>query len=511
MLSDADRNTARDDGGNPLAERLIPGVPKCVHVLGGGGAGVSGAARILRTHGHVVSAGDRAASEHTQQLAALGVELFLGERECARVPGEAQLVVRSAAVSENDPAVQTALARGLSVIKYSELLARLCPAGRTIAVAGTHGKTTTSWMTYHALRALARSAGAPGSPLDGMAFSAPGALIGGICRTLDTNACAAQPGGWFVVEACEYDRSFLQLSPRAGAITNLEADHLDYYGTMDALEGAFARFADRLHPDGLLVVGKDVSRTVEQAARCEVWRLGREIKLRLLAERTGYFAFALSTPRFHLDHVVLGVPGQFNVDNAALALALTIATAAKEAQVEPLDLALAATRGLEAFRGTRRRFEPWGEVNGVRLVHDYAHHPTEVRVTLETARRVHPGLALCVLFQPHQHSRTARFLTEFAEALRFADRVVVADVYGARSHIDGEHQAGAADLVDALEAMGVDACAGGDSASAAELFCRTIPVPCAAFVLGAGDIVDTKHVLLEALALRRTAQRGTRR
>jgi UDP-N-acetylmuramate--alanine ligase len=475
---------------------LLAGIPARVHLLGAGGAGVSGAARILVEHGHRVSAADRAASEHTEQLQALGVELLVGRDACGQLPMGVELVARSAAVPESDPAVQAAQARGVPVIKYSELLSRLCPSGRTLAVAGTHGKTTTAWMSYHALAGIARGTqGASGAAL-------PGALVGGICRQIDSNAVAVEPGGWFVVEACEYDRSFLALAPRGAIVTNVEADHLDYYGTFEALESAFAHFADRVHPDGLLVLGKDVPRLIEGSARCEVWRLGREVKVRLLAERTGYFALSLSTPRFALEQVVLGVPGQFNVDNAACALALTVGLWSKAAGIEGSRPAQLAAGGLERYRGARRRFEPWGELEGVRVVHDYAHHPTEVRVTLETARRVYPGVPLAVLFQPHQHSRTARFLEEFAEALRFADAVVVADVYGARAHIDGANLAGARELVEALQARGVDAREGGACGAAAALFARALPRPCAALVLGAGDVVEVKHALLQELALR---------
>jgi UDP-N-acetylmuramate--alanine ligase len=198
----------------------------------------------------------------------------------------------------------------------------------------------------------------------------------------------------------------------------------------------------------------------------------------------------------------LAIPGHFSVENAACALALAIGISARRAGVAQGELAAAAAAGIERFAGVERRFEPWGSVAGVDVVHDYAHHPTEVRVTLEAARRAFPRVPLCVLFQPHQHSRTAHFLDDFAEALRRADRVVVADVYGARRHVDGERRAGAPELVIALRRRGVAAEEGGGPRAAAARFAAALPAEAAAFVLGAGDIEDVREELLAALAAR---------
>lgn len=480
----------------------ISPLPRRIHLLGAGGAGVSGAARILIEHGHVLSGHDRAESEHVALLRKLGVAIEISPQESARVPLDAELVVRSAAVPPQSPAVREALERGLAVLKYSEALGRVTPFGRTLAVAGTHGKTTTSWMLHHALRGL--SASEP----DGV-LPWPGAIVGGVCRVVDANAVTEDEGGWFAVEACEYDRSFLNLSPQGAIVTNVEADHLDYYGDFEAIKSAFAKFVDRVPLNGLLVVGPDVTRTVEQAARCPVWRLGRDLKVRLLGERSGRFTFQLNGPDFALPQVSLAVPGQFNVDNAACAIGLVAGLAAREWRIDPSLAAHCAARGLERYQGSQRRFESWGSHYGVQLVHDYAHHPTEVRVTLEAARRVYPGRPLHVLFQPHQHSRTARFLNEFADALRMADRVVVADVYGARAHIDGDVSAGAPELVERLRSAGVKASVGGAPPAAAQVLCEGLDMDSAVLVLGAGDIVDVKDDLIAELAVCRAVRRGS--
>jgi UDP-N-acetylmuramate--alanine ligase len=487
------------------AARLGHAFPRRVHLLGAGGAGVSGLGRILAARGVRVSGHDRSDSA---MLAGLRREtgerahdFVLGDSRAEHLPAGVELVVRSAAVPNDDPQLCAALARGIPVWKYAEALGRLCPAGRTLAVAGTHGKTGSSWMLWHALEGINAHLGAP----------VTGALIGGTCRRLRTNALAGLEGGLFCVEACEYDRSFLQLAPLGAIVTNVEEDHLDYYGSFGAIKEAFARFTDRVAADGLLVLGREVPPEVEHAARASVWRLGRELEVELLGETRGAFCLRLLGPGWATPPVQLAIPGHFSVENAACALALAIGISARRARVDPGVLAAAGARGLVRFAGAERRFEPWGSVTGaagtVHVVHDYAHHPTEVRVTLEAARRAYPRVPLFVLFQPHQHSRTARFLEDFAEALRRADHVVVADVYGARAHREGERRAGAADLVLALRSRGVSAQEGGGPGLSCERFAAALPDASAAFVIGAGDIEGIRESLLARLAARVPARR----
>lgn len=479
----------------PLAT-LVPDLPRRVHLLGVGGAGLSGAARLLLGRGHRLSGHDRERSPFTDAMLAAGVPVSLGESTAGDLPDDAEAVVRSAAIPADDPQLRRARERGLPEWKYGEILPRLAPPERTLAVAGTHGKTTTTWMLHHALGGVADARTAPGA-----AAARPGALVGGTHRGLGTNAVAPEPDGWFAVEACEYDRTFLQLSPAGAVVTNVEADHLDYYGSVEALEGAFARFADRVHPDGLVVVGDAVPDKVETAARCEVWRLGRELHVQLLSEQAGRFELRLRGPGWATPPLRLAVPGEFNVSNAALALSLAVGLAARGEGVLASEAAACAALSLARFEGAERRFEPWGQAGGVEVVHDYAHHPTEVAATLEAARRALPGRPLHVLFQPHQHSRTARLLADFVEALRGADRVVVADVYGARAHIDTQ-SAGAGELAARLVRAGVDAVAGGGPGASCERLVAGVQPGSCALILGAGDIDRIRHDLLDRLAVR---------
>lgn len=473
---------------------LALGFPRHVHLCGAGGAGLSGIFKLLSERGHRVTGHDRAASRFTAELESLGARLELGESHADALPAATELVVRSAAIADDDPQIVRARERSVPVIKYAAALGRL-GGERTLAVAGTHGKTTSSWMLHHALRGVAGAQGAERPEL------APGALIGGVDRSLETNAIAPGPRGWFAVEACEYDRSFLNLDPRGAIITNIEPDHLDYYRTFEALLDAFCRFADRLHPDGLLVLGRDVPELVETAAPCDVWRVGREIHTDLQRETHGYFHLRVRGPGWMTPVLRLGVPGMFNVDNAACAIALAMGQAAREDKVNVEEAAAAVGTCMRAFVGVERRFEPWGLVGGVEIVHDYAHHPTEVSATINAARRAMPGKPLHVLFQPHQESRTARFLDDFVESFRGVESVIVADVYGARAHIDSR-AAGAEELARRIQRTGVDAVAPGDlEASTKELFQRLLGGS-GALILGAGDVDSIRDDLLEKLALR---------
>ena len=472
----------------------VPGLAPRVHLLGAGGAGVSAIGLLLEARGHRVTGHDAAGGPFVGPLLDRGLGIAVGASRAEDLPADAQVVVRSAAVPGDDPQVLAAEARGLPVLRYKQALGLLTTdRAEALAVAGTHGKTSTTWLLYEALRGLDRAC--PDQP-------ASGVLGGGLHRGLGRNAAAPGPGGLMAVEACEYDRTFLELSPRGGIVTNLEEDHLDYYGTLDNLHAAFARFVAKIHPTGLLVLAADAPAFLEEAARCETWRLGREFELELHGEDRGHFHIAVRGPGWSTPTVRLQVPGRFNADNAAVAVALAVGLRARgQSASRCAELAREAAQGVARFEGAGRRFERWGTPAGIPVVHDYAHHPTEVRVTLEAARRVFPGAPVHVLFQPHQASRTARFLPEFIESLRGADRVVVADVYGARRHID-RVTAGAFEIVQGLKLAGLDAVEGGDLAGATAAFTEGLQAAeerPAALVLGAGDIDSIRPTLLANL------------
>jgi UDP-N-acetylmuramate--alanine ligase len=470
---------------------LTPNLPQRIHFLGLGGAGVSGAARLLAARGHVVSGHDRTHSPFLDGLGALGITVDVSASCEEALPADAEVVVRSAAVPDSDPQVRAARARGLPVLKYAAVLGKLAAAGRTLGVAGTHGKTTTTWLLERALVGAAGESGARGT-------SRPGALVGGTDLVYRTNARVPDADGWFALEACEYDRSFLAIDPFGAIVTNVEADHLDCYGDLAGVITGFARFAQSVHPDGLLVVGDDVPAAVEHAARCAVWRLGRELVFEHGLDAHGNARFALRGPGFAL-RAQLAIPGRVAAIDAALAAALALG-------VLPLEQRAAAAprvaASLATFKGTARRFETWAKEGEIVVVHDYAHHPTELAATLESARGAFRDRPIHVLFQPHQHSRTAHFLNEFAAVLATADRAVVTDVYGARVHIDGEHFAGAAELAAAARGCGGDVEHVANLSESARRFAKQLPPRALALVLGAGDVENVKDELLRHLPVR---------
>lgn len=468
-------------------------LPEHIHIVGIGGAGLSGSARILAKRGHRVTGFDRAPSDFLISLKALEIDHHVGDEGRPPLPEGVQLVVHSAAVPEEDPDCVEARRRGIPVWKYARLLRAIAPPQRTLAVAGTHGKTSVSWLLAYALRGVEQAMGST-APKGGF-------LIGGSCQKLRVNSANPQTGGWFALEACEYDRSFLQFPSTGAIITNVEADHLDYYGSLEAIEQAFARFVDRIDPHGLLVVGRDVPEKLSEVCRAPVWRLGRELDVRYLGETRGRFRMQVRGPGWLTPPIELGVCGEFQVENAALAIGMAVGLAAREWRLEPALAAREAAHSIERFGGAVRRFESWGRFGELEVVHDYAHHPTEVRVTLEAARRAFPEGPVHVLFQPHQHSRTARFLDDFVESLRGVDHVVVSDVYGARQHID-EMGAGSEELAARLKRSGTQAVAGGNLQQSLETCLHHLPARGSLFVLGAGDIDTLCDDLTRQLALR---------
>ncbi len=384
-----------------------------VHFIGIGGAGMSGIARILRARGLPVSGSDAKDSRALAALRALGADVHVGHR-AEQVAG-ADTVVVSTAIRETNVELVAAREAGARVLHRAQALASTTLGRRLIAVAGTHGKTTTSSM----LTITLQSCGAD-----------PSFAIGGNLNESGVNAHDGT-GELFVVEADESDGSFLEYSPQVAVVTNVEADHLDHYGTAEAVHAAFDAFARLLPDDGVLVVCADDpgSRALGERARDE----GRRVRTYGAADgadlRVDHWAPTGPMSRWdavwrgrRLGSVTVSVPGRHNALNSAAVLA-----AGLELGFPFADLRL----GIERFVGTRRRFEAKGSAFGVRVFDDYAHHPTEIAATLAAAREVAGEGRLVVAFQPHRYSRTQAFRADFGRALAAADEVVVMEVYSA--------------------------------------------------------------------------------
>ena len=391
-----------------------------IHIVGIGGTGMSAVARVLLGRGYRVSGSDRQLNDLTAALKAAGARVFEGH--AAGHIGEAEAVVISSAVPADNPEVAAARARGIPVYKRRDILGALMADRIGVAVAGTHGKTTTTSMIVHLLVSADQD---------------PTYIVGGVVTTTGQNAGVGQ-GAAFVIEADEYDHMFLGLRPRLAVITSIEHDHPDLFPTLDSLLDDFRQFAALVPADGRLIVCADDPLALhigqEQGAAQDATPLityglhAPEVDWRAVDVQaaSGGMAFILHAPG-HADGlpVRLGVPGAHNVQNALAALAV----------VETLGVPLAgAIEALASFRGAGRRFEVRGQAAGVTVIDDYAHHPTAIRVTLAAARAAYPDARLWAVWQPHTFSRLRTLFDDFAAAFSPADvdRVLVTDVYAAR-------------------------------------------------------------------------------
>lgn len=388
---------------------------KQVHLIGIGGAGISAIARVLMEQGAVVSGSDLALSPVAEALSRDGARVFDGHR-AENVEG-ADLVVVSSAVTPSNVEVRAARAAGITVLKRPEILGQMMNGKLGVAIAGTKGKTTTTAMLASILLEAGRD---------------PTFIVGGVVAGLETNARAGE-GPLFLIEADEYDRTFLSLKPRVAVVTNIEHDHPDCYPTFDDFRAAFVEFAALVERDGLLAVCWDdpAARELGERRRASgatvtFFGLGEGAEWRaeeLRPNFAGGMDFLLTREGEVLGLVRLRLPGAHNASNAVAAIAVA----------DFLDVPLSVARhSLTRFRGVARRFEIKGEVAGVTVIDDYAHHPMAIRATLQAARERFPHRPLWAVWQPHTYSRTRTLLQDFARAFDLADHVILLPIYAAR-------------------------------------------------------------------------------
>ncbi len=379
-----------------------------VHFVGIGGSGMSAIALALLQRGVPVSGSDLKASRNTHQLEGLGAIVNIGHT-ASSVDG-AELVVVSTAVPGRNPEVKRAAELGIEIISRGMMLARLMAERRGIAVAGTHGKTTTTSMVAMILKAAGLE---------------PTYLVGAELNDVGSNA-ESGAGDWLVAEADESDGSFLLLRPEMAIVTNVEPDHMDFYSDIGQIEDFFARFLGGLRPGGIAVINGDDMTLSSLGSRLETamtYGAGQSNVYRYADMQLvkGGSEFTVYERGQELGHVRLNVPGEHNVSNATGALALA----------RQMDISFDVIAGaLEGFRGVRRRFQRIGAEAGVTIIDDYAHHPTEVAATLKTARTEWEGRLVC-MFQPHRYSRTAHFAGDFGRAFSDADLLILTDIFAA--------------------------------------------------------------------------------
>ena len=387
--------------------------PIHIHFIGIGGISMSGLAEILLKEGFTVSGSDTKESPLTKKLVSEGAHIIYGQK-VENITRDIGCVVYTAAINRNNPELIEAVALKIPMLTRAELLGQLMTNyDIPIAVSGTHGKTTTTSMISHILLE---------GDLD------PTISVGGILKAIGGNIRVGN-SGTFITEACEYTNSFLHFFPKIGVILNIDEDHLDFFKDLADIRNSFHRFAKLLPKDGTLVINDNIPDLEEITADldCRVIRYGNDSSLdysatNVLHDKKGEASFDLVKSGEFIDRISLSVNGDHNVSNALSAIAVADLLGVPFTKIK---------EGLKSFHGTDRRFEYKGEVNGVTVIDDYAHHPTEINATL-TAAKEYPHKEIWCIFQPHTYTRTKALFPEFVDALTHADHVILADIYAAR-------------------------------------------------------------------------------
>jgi len=448
-------------------------------MTGIGGVGMSGVARMLLHEGVSVSGSDLAQSPLLDTLAGMGACVHVGQA-AGNIPAGADMLIISAAIGQDNPEVVEAGRRGLEVIKYAEALGLLMREKTGVAVSGTHGKTTTTAM----LAVILTEAG-----MD------PSFVVGAEVPELATSSREGG-GDAFVVEACEYDRSFLNLSPKIAVINNIEEDHLDYYSGLDEIVEAFREFAALLPEDGVVFANAhDRNATaVLESAPCRRLTFGAGVEADWRADGLrcdcGVYSFEVSNGKRDLGSVRLAVPGAYNVLNALAACAV-----ADELGVDFECI----SRALGGFCGAARRFAVLGRHRGVTVIDDYAHHPTEIQVTLKAARDCYDSGRIWVVFQPHQYSRTRFFLKDFARSFSQVDRIIVPDIYFVRDSDRERTLVNACDLVREMKGLGCHAEYIPELQSIVDRIISQARAGDVVITMGAGNVNEVAYALIERL------------
>ena len=390
-----------------------------IYFAGAGGIGMAALERYYISRGCRVAGYDRTPTDLTRALVKEGVDITFDDSVEAipadfRTSPEEGLVVYTPALPDNHPQLEYFRTHGYEVVKRAEVLGRITRDSKGICFAGTHGKTTTSSMAAHILHTCPTGCNA---------------FLGGILRNYDSNLLLSATSPYSVIEADEYDRSFHHLSPYIAVITATDPDHLDIYGTEEAYLESFARFTELIRPGGSLIVHEGLKLVPRPGKDVKVYTYSRDkgdFHAENIRHADGEIIFDFVAPDMVIRDINLGVPVEINIENAIAALAACHLTGDMKAD--------AAKEAIATFKGPKRRFEFWlKETSPVKaIIDDYAHHPDELKASINSVKALYPGRKLTVAFQPHLYSRTRDFAPEFAEALSLADEVILLDIYPAR-------------------------------------------------------------------------------
>lgn len=404
-----------------------------IYFIGIGGISMSGLAEILASRGHQVSGTDVKETAVTKHLQSLGIHINFGHR-AENITDDITLVVYTAAIHDDNPELRAAHEKGIRIMDRAHLLGQIMDEYHdSVAISGTHGKTTTTSMVSEILLAAEKD---------------PTITVGGILPTIGSNLRIGN-SPYFVAEACEYFDSFLQFNPFIAIILNVESDHLDYFKTLENIRRSFHAFAQRVPDKGLLVISEKIDHVEELTdgltCHVETFGLGEKANWRaenIVHEADGRNSFDVYHNSAFFTTIHLHIPGEHNITNALAAIGASAFLGAA-----PED----CVKGLHHYTGTERRFQLKGKKDGITVIDDYAHHPTEIKAALAAAQNVQHNTTWCV-FQPHTFSRTRFLFDEFGEAFGDADEIIIADIFAARETDDGT--VSAAQLADRIAQTG---------------------------------------------------------
>jgi len=440
------------------------------HFIGAGGIGMSGLAQLMVKHNAIVAGSDQMASDVVDMLCGMGADIKIGH-SAQNLGSDTDVVVISAAIKEDNPELKLARKRGYKVYKYARMLGELMNRYEGIAVSGTHGKSTTSgWLAY-----LLKQAGVDTNFIIGARINQLGASSG------------VADSSFFVAEACEYDRSFLNLKPRIACILNIEADHLDYYKDEEEIVEAFGEFARGTKPAGVLIAnGQDtnVAKVISRLGthqRCQTFGLAESCNFyaKNIVLNDGLYSFDVYHNGELLGPTRISLPGKHNVMNALAVVAMAVNAGLEPGRI--LEL-------LPGFTGMDRRIMLKGRVGQITVLDDYAHHPTEIRASLQAMREKYKPKRIWCVFQPHQYSRTRFLLDDFAESFKLADVTIVPEIYFVRDSQKEKKEINAQILVSQMRDNGTDAIFIDSFAAICDYLKKNVSEGDLVVTMGAGDI-----------------------
>ncbi|MCX6738997.1 MAG: UDP-N-acetylmuramate--L-alanine ligase [Candidatus Parcubacteria bacterium] len=465
---------------------------KNVHFIGLGGIGISAIARYFLAQGAKVSGSDRADFDQAKDLRKRGIKVFI-KHDAKNLPAKTEAVVYSSAVPADNPEFSLAKEKGIPMFEYVEALGEIMKGKYGIGVSGTNGKTSTTAMLGKILEADKKD---------------PMVIVGGKVPGWDANLrlskihrttlCTQGSPVYelFVAEACEYRRHFLKLDPKVIVLTNIEAEHLDYFKDIEDIKNAFSEYVGKLPKDGFLIYNADDKNVVEVSKNIKAKRISCSLKKKNadafatnIRYEKGNQVFQVWWKGEDLGDVKIGVPGIFNVMNALEALACALTLGAK---------LTSAKKALAQFHGTWRRFEQVGKSGKTIIISDYAHHPAGVGATIQATKELHPNKKILFVFQPHQKDRTYKLLHEFAEVLKTADDLVLSEIYEVAGRNETAKKVSSLDLVsEIVKLRDINIAYGASLKETEKIVRKMLPYYPAVVIMGAGDIYQIAGSLVE--------------